>query len=284
MQFQAKRTVETILRMARCKDKHKRDMRYDSDWLLECQLMRIKSPRLYVHLRERGLMPLPSLQTLRNLTAAMSPSFGFNTFGLQMIKKRLQDLPVEERFVCYSFDEMGIAPECEFNKSTLQFDGLMTNYKHLFNDEADKNNNDSSKDCSANIDKTLADHALVLMVRNLMGPKWELPIAVFPAKNAVKGSDLPKLFTKAMIALEDIGARVIACVCDGSQTNVTFWNQLGVFGRSNDLKGKRKKVFCNKVRHPSQDETPIWFLRDAPHLMKCIRNHILNHRNVQVIF
>lgn len=41
MHLQAKRTVETILRTTRCKDKHKRDMLYDSDWLLECQLMRI---------------------------------------------------------------------------------------------------------------------------------------------------------------------------------------------------------------------------------------------------
>lgn len=32
----ARRTVETILRIAKCKDKHKKNIRYDADWLLEC--------------------------------------------------------------------------------------------------------------------------------------------------------------------------------------------------------------------------------------------------------
>lgn len=251
--------------------------------------MRIKSPKLYIHLKKRGLMPLPSLKTLRTLSGAMSPTFGFNVFGLESIKKRLEGLPPHEQFVVYSFDEMSISPECKMNRQTLKFDGLMSNYKHLFTDETlldptDPNSReeDGRSGPKEKVDRTLADHALVLMVRNVIGPKWEQPIAVFPSKNAVKGRDLPLIFNKAMIALENASARVIACVCDGSQTNVTFWNTLGVFGRSNGLNGKRKKVFCNKVRHPAQDETPIYFLRDAPHLMKCIRNNLLQHRNAQV--
>lgn len=56
--------------------------------------------------------------------------------------------------MCATFDEMGIAAECELNNSiTLQFDGLMTNYKHFFNDEADEiNNNDSGIDCNVNVE------------------------------------------------------------------------------------------------------------------------------------
>ncbi|KZS06543.1 Uncharacterized protein APZ42_029972 [Daphnia magna] len=36
----------------------------------------------------------------------------------------------------------------------------------------------------------------------------------------------------------------------------------------------------NSIKHPTAD-TDIYFLRDAPHLFKCIRNHIFNHKDVQ---
>lgn len=230
-------------------------------------------------------MPLPSVKRLRELTAAMSPEFGFNSFGMESIKRKLAGLPLHHRFVCLTWDEVAISAECKFNKSTLQFDGLMRNYVDLFND--DENDPDGSKrrEAAEKWGGAMATHALVLMVRSLLPSgkeEWKQPIAVFPAKSAVKGKDLPRIFLKACTALEEVGARVIAFTSDGSQTNVTMWNHFGVFGHSNGLNGKRKKTFCNKIAHPTQDETPIHFLRDAPHEMKCLRNHLLTHRNVQV--
>lgn len=42
-------------------------MRYDAEWLMECLLMRIKSPRAYKHLRANMLLPLPCPDTIRRL-------------------------------------------------------------------------------------------------------------------------------------------------------------------------------------------------------------------------
>ena len=271
--------------MARCREKHKKDMRYDYEWLMECQLMRIKSPKLYEHLRRSGLMPLPSTKRLRELTAAMSPEFGFNTFGMDSIKKKLAGLPLYKRFVCLTWDEVSISAECKFNKLKLQFDGLMKNYLDLFFDEENDDDGTKRKEAAEKSGSTEVTHALVLMVRSLLPSgkeEWKQPIAVFPAKSAVKGKDLPRIFLKACTALEEVGARVIAFTSDGSQTNVAMWNHFGVFGHSNGLGGKRKKTFKNKIPHPTQDETPIHFLRDAPHEMKCLRNHLLKHGDVLV--
>ncbi|XP_046405740.1 uncharacterized protein LOC124170811 [Ischnura elegans] len=39
--------------------------RYTNNWVYECILLRIKSPKAYEHLRSHGILALPSAQTLR---------------------------------------------------------------------------------------------------------------------------------------------------------------------------------------------------------------------------
>ena len=55
--------------------------RYDAEFMLECVLLRIKSPSTYKHLRKSGLLPLPSRTSLHNLIGGMSVHFGFNEFS-----------------------------------------------------------------------------------------------------------------------------------------------------------------------------------------------------------
>lgn len=52
-------------------------------------------------------------------------------------------------------------------------------------------------------DDRLVDHALVLIVRPYMTNKIQT-IGVFPAKGAVKGKDLFRIVTKALILLEEV--------------------------------------------------------------------------------
>jgi len=108
---------------------------------------------------------------------------------------------------------------------------------------------------------------------------WIQPVAVFPSKGAVKGTTIYRILIKLLIALEAVGCRVLSTVCDGAQTNVTLWNMCGIYGYTD---GKSKKVFENKMNHPSQNETTVYFLRDAPHLMKCLKNYLAQFPAVQV--
>ena len=79
--------VETIFRLAKCKDKLHRDMRYSTEWLFEVLLLRIKSPSVYDHIRRQNLMPLPSRGTLRRLINSLVADFGFQHYALESIER-----------------------------------------------------------------------------------------------------------------------------------------------------------------------------------------------------
>jgi hypothetical protein len=62
-------------------------------------------------------------------------------------------------------------------------------------------------------DERLADHALVHIVCSYMTNKIQT-IGVFTTKGAVKGKYIFKIVMKALILLEEVGARVLSLVCD----------------------------------------------------------------------
>ncbi|KAH7934003.1 hypothetical protein HPB49_020203 [Dermacentor silvarum] len=63
-------------------------MRYSSEWVLECVIMRIKSPRLYEHVGREKILMLPSHTCLRNFMKKYESSFGFNSSVLSGIAKK----------------------------------------------------------------------------------------------------------------------------------------------------------------------------------------------------
>lgn len=46
-------------------------MRFTSEWMLECILMKIKSPKLYRHLRINNILVLPSNTTIKKYTKCL---------------------------------------------------------------------------------------------------------------------------------------------------------------------------------------------------------------------
>ena len=112
---------------------------------------------------------------------------------------------------------------------------------------------------------------------------FEVTICTLPAKGAVKGTVVYSAFIILTIALHKIGVHLLACVNDGAQPNVTFWNKCGIRGET-----RKDKIFNNKMLHPARispldyeiffkdhPEMFIFFFRCAVHLMKCLSNYIL---------
>jgi hypothetical protein len=120
----------------------------------------------------------------------------------------------------------------------------------------------------------LADHALVFVFRPNMVP-WIQPYAVFALKKATSREDLYRLILKALVLLEEHGAIVESIVYDGVATNKKMWSLAGVYGHTDD----REAILNNIMKHPTTQEM-IYFMGDAPHLIKCIRNHILNKQQM----
>lgn len=61
--------------------------RYTKNWILECIIMKMKSPRLYEHLRKNNILSLPSKATLMRYMASYRTCFGFNKKVLEIERK-----------------------------------------------------------------------------------------------------------------------------------------------------------------------------------------------------
>jgi hypothetical protein len=166
-------------------------------------------------------------------------------------------------------DEISITSDLYFNATLLQFEGFAD---HLC-DLPQGNNDEQFQDLATN-ETPYADHALVLMFRPFVG-SWVQPIAVFSAKNALPGAALHKIIRERIVLLENAGAKVMAVVGDGAQTNKTMWRLFG-------LPGKNNQHFKNFIMNPMDPERPIFFIWDPPHVFKCIRNNWFTHKVAQV--
>lgn len=72
-------------------------MRYDIKWINQCLLIRIKGPSLYDSLRENGILPLPSRQTLHKYISSFDKSFGFQKTLFNALKEKNLSKPRYER-------------------------------------------------------------------------------------------------------------------------------------------------------------------------------------------
>ncbi|XP_045036371.1 uncharacterized protein LOC123477088 isoform X4 [Daphnia magna] len=53
-------------------------MKYDSGFLMQCLLLKLKSSSTYTHLKNNNILPLPSLSTLRRRLSSSECKYGFN--------------------------------------------------------------------------------------------------------------------------------------------------------------------------------------------------------------
>ncbi|KAL1468895.1 hypothetical protein MTO96_041181 [Rhipicephalus appendiculatus] len=115
--------------------------------------------------------------------------------------------------------------------------------------------------------KALADHALVFIYVPLFS-NWVQPIT---SKGAAPGDVLARLVLEAVLELFKQNAVVIAVVSDGAGSNKVMWAQIS----------GRWKAAVNKVKHPCFPGKHLHFLCDAPHMIKCMRNHLHKHTVAQ---
>ena len=101
------------------------------------------------------------------------------------------------------------------------------------------------------------------------------PIGAFASSGAAPGFILAKLLISAVLRLESCGIQKVAVTCDGGPSNRNLWGYLGV-------SGKDASSVTNKIHHPADDSRWLHFISDVPHLIKCIRNHLLKHKEGMV--
>lgn len=232
------------------KAKSARGKRYESEWLMTCLLLKISSPSAYRLMSKMNLLPLPTSSRLKQIIKGMPCEFGFNKVSLASIGAFMQQ---EQGVRCYGtliLDEMKVRRTVKFNKQTYKVDGFVD-----YGDDQESN--------------AVADHALVLMFVPLFH-SWVQPIASFATKNAAPGRVLARMVLEAVIQLHKQNATVVAVISDGASTNKAMWATFGVTGKFH--------APVHKTEHPCIPDKSLYFLCDVPHIIKCIRNHLLRHK------
>lgn len=252
--------VRNIFRNSSSK-RSKYGRRYTAEFMIECMMLMIKSPKGYTHLRERKFMPLPDPSRLKELYSSMPCSFGFSELSLEKLEEKLSGLDLQDRFVVVMFDEISLLEKMTLDKQKLLVDGFV-----------DYGLDDVIDSTPPGTPPRIADHALMFMVRSLKYG-WIQPIAIFATRGACPAKTLTTLVNKAAAILEQRNARLIALISDGHRTNKSLWAAFGITGEQERVK--------NWLPHPTVDGAKIFFISDVPHLMKCIRNHIWNKKSFQ---
>jgi len=234
----------------------KRQIRWHPMMIKWCLNLKLMSSSAYSALRNSGALTLPSERTLRDYTHFIKPDVGFsNEVDLHLLKEA-KLLSFRERYVCLIFDEVKIKEDLVYDKNSGEMIG--------FSNIGDINNclEAFQRDCEDDTQKPqLATHMLVFMVSGIAS-KLNYPYAQFPC-TSLSGDQLYSLVWGCIRRLEGIGFKVVATTCDGASCNRKF---IKVHGETGEL------VYKTKNPYSDDESRSLFFLSDAPHLIKTVRN------------
>lgn len=112
-----------------------------------------------------------------------------------------------DKYCLLIFDEMSIKPSLIYNERLDKIEG--------FQDYGSR-----GRSCE------IATEALVFMIRGLR-LKWKQPVAYFFSSGSTPGPIIAELLKEILIAIKDVGLKVIATVCDMGSNNCSALSSLG---------------------------------------------------------
>lgn len=174
---------------------------------------------------------------------------GFDFF--ELFGSKIQEINEDERHGILLIDEMATRESVHIKSSNLSVTGLVD-----FGNYTIKAENFDDK----------ANYALVFMYQPLNALHAAQPICVFASRGPTSGIVLAELIIKAIILLENAGAKIHGVVSDGAATNRKFWSEMGVVGKKSELK--------SWFTHILDESRKIFVFSDTPHLIKTIRNRL----------
>ncbi|XP_077519809.1 uncharacterized protein LOC144129531 [Amblyomma americanum] len=232
-----------------CKRKSTRGMNFTKEWVLECILMKMRSPKLYRHIRKHNILVLPSNTTLKKYTAAYKSGFGFNKKVMEILKQKTSKMDSFSRHGGLLIDEMKLSEHLSMEKCAK-----LRGFVDLGPFTPPE---DAGLPC---------DHGMVVMFVPFTG-RFSQIIGTFAANGNAKGNLLCKILIEAVILAEQAGLFVDFVTCDGASWNRKMWTLMGI-------KASASKITCG-VKHPVDAKRNLYFLSDFPHLLKCLRNSLL---------
>lgn len=257
--------ITECIKVSKRKKKNSRGINYSREWILESIIMKMKSPRLYEHIRLNKIMALPGKTCLQNALRHFKAGFGFNMKMFSILKEKTKLLENSDRHGNLMFDELKLS-EC----LKMDLNGVVQGYV------------DYGPDITPENEKSLiCNHGLVLLFQPFRG-SWVQIIGVFGTHGNVKGHVLAKLLTEAVIHAENAGLFVDVVTGDGASWNRAMWKEFGIGESKKKINKKSKQnnqennTLKYKVPHPCDSNRSLHFISDFPHLLKCLRNRFLS--------
>ncbi|XP_064474601.1 uncharacterized protein LOC135388758 [Ornithodoros turicata] len=229
--------------------KSTRGMAIDSQWILECIMMRIKSPQLYKHIRAQNILVLPSKSCLQKYVKAYNSGFGFNKMTFAGLSLKTKRMDVFQRHGGLVIDELKLSEHLN-----VQSSGLIQGFVDLGTFTPKNQRNE------------LCDHGLIVLFQPFVG-SWTQIVGTFASRGNVKADLLAKIVIEAVILCEQAGLHVDFITSDGAAWNRQMWKSFGICSTTDGVKFK--------VEHPVSSERCLHFISDFPHLIKCVRNMLV---------
>lgn len=245
--------------------KHKSSMRWHPLIIKWALLIRSKSSKAYQAMRELGFINLPSERTLYDYRHCLPSKTGFVPDVIEQLKEecRKRGMYETEWQNCVGIlqDEIKIRDDLVFCPTTGQLIGFIdldSTSNQILEFENGINNKENK----------LASSLLVLMVRGAT-TNLKFPFASF-ATSGLHATQLQTILMRTVELLEiDCGLKCLYISCDGAGQNRRFFEMNKIFDNGNEP--------CNWMPNPStEDERPLYFISDVPHLLKTARNCFSN--------
>lgn len=208
-----------------------------------------QGPKAYRWLSK--LFVLPSPLTLSKIISKASIKPGINENIFKQLKRRVLKMNDLERLCVLLFDEMALTPHFDYSRRNDDITGFVNNGEIREN--------------------KIADHALVFMIRGIH-KNYKQPIAYSFCAATTPKIDLARQIKGIIRKLNSIGFKVIATVCDQAATNVAAINVMIEETRCNYLK-KGEEIKEKIFEVDGEEVVPLY---DTPHLIKGVRNNLLN--------
>ena len=249
---------EEQLRAARAKDP--RQVRWHPMIIRWCLNLKLLSSAAYHATRTAGFIKLPSERTLRDYTHYFKHKPGFQPeLKKQLLKEsQVNELSEQRKYCGIVFDEMKVKESLVYDKFTGSVVGF-TNLGEINNDLCAL-----EQECREDREHApVANHLLVLMVRGIFF-KLDFPYAHFGTVG-VTADQLFPIIWEGVRQLEGGGLKVIFITADGASPNRKF------FRMHQNPCGGGTPTYKN-LNPFAQDNRPIFFISDPPHLIKTTRN------------
>ena len=229
-----------------------------------CLYIKSKSSKAYSALRESGFISLPSERTLFDYSHCIESGCGIKPSVLAMLIDKCEKLGMYTQASTCNVgllqDEVHVKSDLVYDKHTGDLIGYV-NLDGVGNDLHDLQNIVKDKK------SVVAKAVLVVMVRGIF-TRLKFPLAHY-ATASITADFLYPIIWDAIEALEvHCGLHVLFVTCDGASANRKFFQVHGI-----DAEDELTYCTANPFAF---DDRKIFFISDAPHLIKTARNCFAN--------